>query len=206
MSLKDDYYKKCATCSHYALLNPAQVNHIGFKCHDKGSYYALDDGCNSGLFGGYSYNRKVTDKNISDAIKMVSKQQESGCYITTIICKILNLPDNHEYLKTLRYFRAGILQRNEKYNKLLFLYDNIGPMISFCLENDPYKEEIAKVLFDYYLKPICAFIEEGKYDYAIEAYVQMTLELQRKYDIQDIEYDESYNSVEEKGHGRVRKL
>ena len=206
MSLKDEYYKKCATCINYGLLNPADVNHIGFKCHEKGGFYALDDSCSSGLFGGYSYNKKVSEKNISDAIKMVAKNQKSGCYITTVVCKILEEKDNCFCLRWLRFFRDKVLKQDEKYAELLYQYDHLGPQISYYLMLDPYKEELAHVLLDYYIKPITEFIIHKHYDEAIENYIQMTKELQKRYSIDQIDYNNEYQDLTNAGHGIVRKI
>ena len=63
---------------------------------------------------------------------------------------------------------------------------------------------MAQVLFNYYLKPICNFVVKGYYDHALEGYMQMTTELQRKYAVEEIEYNKEYELQTEKGHGRVR--
>lgn len=205
MSLVDDYYKHCATCQKYDLLNKNNSNHIGFRCLEKGEIYPMDDGCSPGLFKGYSYNRRVNDKDIKDALKIIEENQKSGCYLTTIVSFILKHFDDCSYLETLRNFRDNVLQKDMVYAHLLYLYDTIGPIISYKLENEDNNHELANILLNYYIKYICYFIKIGNYELAIEDYIKMTKELQKRYNITEPSDIAEYKILDNTGHGYVRE-
>lgn len=59
-----------------------------------------------------------------------TKSKESGCYLTTMLCTILGLPDDNMYLESIRKFRKNILQKDMKYRYLLIEYDIVGPKIA----------------------------------------------------------------------------
>jgi hypothetical protein len=208
MSLRDDYYKKCMTCAHYALLNSARLTSKGFYCHDKGEYYAPNDSCNSSFFGGYSYNSKVSDREIKDALSMYEKTQGSGCFITTMIVHILKREDSNEYLDILRTFRNEVLQKDNKYSSLLYNYDKLGPIISASLEQDVNKEFIASAMNDIFINPTCKYILDNDYENAITAYQEMFNYLTNTYNIETIEVTNMYDGtyLENTGHGFIREL
>ncbi len=107
----------------------------------------------------------------------------SGCYLTTIMCKILNYPNDNYYLNTLRKFRDNVMLKDKKYLSFLLMYDFAGPMISYELEKDKNKEEIAKTFFNNYITKSVTAIELEKYDTAINIYKAMTEELGNRYHI-----------------------
>ena len=129
----------------------------------------------------------------------------SGCYLTTIMCKLLNYPDNNYYLNTLRKFRDNVMKTNPKYIPLLITYDMIGPMIAYELERDSNGKEIAQAFFNNYITKSVTAIEEEKYESAINIYKVMTNELGNRYniskDIKPIEISD-YNLL---GHARIKR-
>lgn len=132
----------------------------------------------------------------------------SGCYLTTIICNILGLPDNNIYLKTLRDLRDNVLQKDQKYKKLLVEYDIIGPKIANYISKDPSKKIIANNYFYNYIIPIIYFINEGNIEKAIQLYTTMTNKLKNLYNLDNInlttiEIDEA--NILESGHGKYVK-
>ena len=134
-----------------------------------------------------------------------SKNSNSGCYLTTIMCKLLDFPDNNYYLNTLRKFRDEVMKTNSKYIPLLLVYDNIGPMISHAMENDKHGKEIASAFFTHYIVPSVTAIEEDKDETAINIYKSMTFTLAEHYNINQnivIENNYDYNTL---GHGKVRR-
>lgn len=137
--------------------------------------------------------------------------QSSGCYLTTAMCTILNLPDDNYYLQTLRTFRDNVLKQDVKHLPLLIAYDVIGPMIAYNLNNDPNKVEIATTLLENYIQRAVKAIECEKNDEAINIYKAMTISLAERYNINtNILYidPQSINleSIDRKtlGHGKTR--
>lgn len=131
-----------------------------------------------------------------------------GCYLTTMICNILGLPDNNMYLETLRNFRKNILQKDNNYKQILVEYDIVGPKISEALNNDPKKLKIAKFFFDNYLVNIINFLNTNNKDKALCLYIDMTNKLKKLYNLNNInvttiEIDEA--DILESGHGKYVK-
>ena len=128
----------------------------------------------------------------------------SGCYLTTIMCKILKYPDDNYYLNTLRRFRDEVMKPNPKYIPLLLMYDNIGPMIAHELEHDSARKEIAYTFFTHYITPSVMAIENEKYDAAVYIYKSMTEALAQRYNINstvDLNTEYDYETL---GHGKKR--
>ena len=121
------------------------------------------------------------EKAISSSIESKSAYQysidhssSSSCYLTTILCNTMGLPDNDISLETMRNFRNNILQKDEKYKPLLVEYDIIGPKIASCIASDPLKNILAPKYFTQYIKPIINLINNNKFDTAICLYKIMT--------------------------------
>ena len=114
--------------------------------------------------------------NDYDSCSEYSEPSSSFCYITTAACNILGLPDDNDYLTTLREFRKNVLRTNKEYYKLLVLYDVVGPKISASLLNDQKKEVIAKTIMSV-VEKACDYINDNKYNEAINKYYNMTMEL-----------------------------
>lgn len=205
MSLVKKYYKMCATCKNYALLNPSQLTNKGFKCHEKYQHYDLDDSCPSRMLGGYQENRNVTNKHIEDAIEMLEERRKA-CFITTMVVDVLEYNDDNYYLNTLRNFRNNVLQQDSKYSEALYIYDKIGPIIAKEIENDEAKEGISLNMFQSFIVKICFLIEEEAYDFAINIYQQMVFYLMDRYNIMIFDYVNEYENqdLKETGHGYVR--
>ena len=141
---------------------------------------------------------------IQNAYKYSEEKSKGGCYLTTILCNILGMPDNNIYLKTMRNFRNNILQKNNKYKPILVEYDIIGPKIAEFLKSDPLKEKIAQKYLNLYIIPITSLIKEQKYDMAVSLYMSMTNSLRFLYDLNhiSISISEIENAdISKSGHG-----
>ena len=174
-----------------------------YYCDRKGEWhYATDPRCYSFC---EAYSRSTSAReNMYDNSRSHSS---SGCYITTIMCHILEMTDDNYYLETLRNFRDNVLKKDAKHFPLLIQYDKIGPMIANCLENDEANKEIANVLFTNYIQKTVTAIEEGKVNTAINIYIAMTQSLIEKYQPDaDLLYVDAQNiAMELLGHARTRK-
>ena len=153
-----------------------------------------------------AYSRSSSE--ISNAIEYTKDHSSSGCYLTTIVCNILGLPDNNIFLNTLRKFRNNILQKDEKYKNLLLEYDVIGPKIAKSLKNDPLNKNIASMCLNNYIINIVEDIENENYKTAINQYIEMTNKLKSLYNIDNINIStlEIDNiDIKELGHGKYEK-
>jgi len=190
----------CAACTY---LGERADSNGKYWCERKGeNHYATDPRCYSFC---EAYSRSTSAReNMYDNSKSHSS---SGCYITTIMCHILGMPDDNYYLETLRNFRDNVLKKDAKHFPLLIQYDKIGPMIASCLENDESNKEIANVLFTNYIQKTVTAIEEGKINSAINIYVAMTQSLVEKYqpDADILCVDTDNIDMELLGHARTRK-
>ena len=132
----------------------------------------------------------------------------SGCYITTIVCDILELSDDCGLLETLRDFRSNVLQKEPKYKKVLYEYDVVGPQIAKCLMEDYIEKEdkeMANGLLNCFIIPTVERIKEGRNTEAVKIYTQLTETLIDTYGIERVkEVPDDYDYTKG-GHG-VKKL
>ena len=190
----------CAACTY---LGENSDSSGKYYCDKKGEYhYATDSKC-------YSFCEAYSRSNSSrqNMFDNSNGHQGSGCYLTTIMCKLLEYPDNNYYLNTLRGFRDNIMKPNPKYIPLLITYDMVGPMIARELELDKNGKTIAKVFFDRYITKAVSAIEEGKNNDAINIYKAMTETLANNYNINmNIININKYNYDKALlGHAKVRR-
>lgn len=195
------YESYCAACTYLSERGDYRGK---FWCERKGEdHYATDSKC-------YSFCEAYSRSNSSRAnmYDFSRGHQSSGCYITTIACKLLGYKDNNYYLNTLRNFRDNVMQKNPKYICHLMTYDAIGPVIAKKLEEDKNGKEIATAMFNRYITRSVSAIEEEKYNDAINIYVAMTNALTEIYNIDTNIIMPDVNRVEIKslGHGKGIKL
>ena len=190
---------KCADCTY---LNLEDFNDDGeYWCDKKCErHLATDPECGSFC---KAYSR--SSGAISNAISYSKSKTEPDCYLTTMLCNILNLPDDNIYLETIRNFRKNVLQKDEKYKALLVEYDIVGPVIANALANDPLRETIAKVYLNNFIIPITQFINNKENDRAVDKYYQMTNNLKTFYGLNN--YNVSVKEIDnadigKSGHGK----
>lgn len=195
------YESYCAACTY---LGERGDYNGKYWCERKGeNHYATDSKCYSFC---EAYSRSNSSRsNMYDYSK---GHQSSGCYITTIVCKLLGYSNDNYYLNTLRIFRDNIMQKNPKYISHLLTYDTIGPVIANKLEEDENGKEIAQCMFNRYITKSVSAIEEEKYNDAVNIYIAMTDSLAKMYNIDTNIIMPDINDVEIKalGHGNNIKL
>ncbi len=192
------YEAYCAACTYLS-----EVDNGGkYWDEKKGEYRSACDPKCYDFCEAYSRSNYARENMYENSRNHASS---SGCYLTTITCKLLGYPDNNYYLNTLRKFRDEVMRENSEYIKLLLIYDNIGPIISYELERDVFGKKIASVLFSRYIIPAVSAIEEEKYQMAIRIYKSMTDSLSEYYNIStNIPLDNNYD-YDTLGHGRAKK-
>ena len=194
--------KRCGSCTYLDL-------DYGGDCY--GKYYcnkkwdrhlATDTACSS-----YTKAYSRSSSSINNAIDYSNSKQNSGCYITTILCGILKLNDSNYYINTLRKFRNNYLRYNQEYNHLLVEYDIVGPVICRNLIIDSQNKLIAAKLFYNYISPTVSLIEDKMYVDAIVRYTMMVNKLKEIYGIStSITNKDIYEcNIELAGHGKYIK-
>lgn len=180
-----EYETQCGNCVYYDFKGDNYKGH----CSYYGSYYYPGDSC--------SHQKK--------------RESTSSCYITTIVCNLMGNNDSCAVLNTLRSFRDNFLQKDEKYAKILYEYDTIGPLIASCLNEqfskmDKNDKEFNKVKYLYnYLEAINVLIKNKEYNYAISKYEDLTLSLKDYYGIKSVNNVKDDYNFEKGGHGKVYK-
>ena len=150
---------------------------------------------------------KPTTSACSSFVKNNAKEgyQRAGCYITTIVCNILGYPDDCNLLVTLRDFRENYLKQNSECLPLLIEYDQIGPIISDNIVNDPDAKITAIENTRNFLIPCVEAIKAGNLDKAIEIYKSLVLLLKLKYVLLRTPIDYTISEpLETLGKGRIR--
>lgn len=198
-----------ANCSECTYLNPD-------KCYSDGTFW-----CERKLECVYAYQKECyryceaysRPSSVARSCEEFSRDKStssSGCYLTTMLCSILKMPDDNPFLNTLREFRNNVLQKDEKYRALLVEYDVVGPVIANNLNNDPLKYQIAATTFLKYIKPITKLVREKKNEEAVNAYLDMTNGLKTFYDVNTTLDIETINNadINLSGHGvyKVKKI
>lgn len=151
-----------------------------------GDYWCTKNNCRVTDSNYYKYCRNY---GYSDCPTYKSGSS-SGCYLTTIVCHVLNKQDNDYVLNTMRTFRDNYLQKDKKYEQLLKDYDNMGPIIAEWIMNDKNNQDIASKLYDNVLVKIASELDNKHYELAVTLYEDMTLELIKHYGLESL-----YNSL-----------
>ena len=100
----------CGECT-YLDLNTGDI-YGKFYCERKWErHLATDPECGSFC---RAYSRDSS--TIENAYRYTNEHTSSGCYLTTMLCHILGMPDNNIYLETMRNFRKNILKRMKNIN------------------------------------------------------------------------------------------
>lgn len=131
------------------------------------------------------YYKTFYDKTEScDHLKRIEKSEGFtwNWYITTMICNLLNLPNDNKELVTLSGLRT-IMENNPNYKDKLEEYDIVGPKIAKCLSEDSFARTISLGLFYTYIQPTKELIDNKNYEEAINKYMKMTGILKEYYGV-----------------------
>ena len=213
MDYQKEYKDHCLTCKKYDIYSKSDATVRGYRCIHHHRPMAMDEKCSS-----YGFDYARSNSMIEDAIEWIGKRgydprpDAGSCYITSIICHILGLPDNCEYLTNFRRLRDEYMVTFPEGLKQLYAYDTFGVQISMRLEKDfntPEKREatvkmVKEILLPDYIVKVNELIKAGNFAMAMYAYVQMTMTLSNKYGINYIIPDVDVESLDKEtiGHGR----
>ena len=94
-----------------------------------------------------------------------------GCFLTTAVCDYMGLPDDNEYLETLRKFRDGYM--TEFHPELIEEYYRISPAIVNYIAERPDKDQVYRFMLNAYIFPACERIRHGDGRCAMETYIAL---------------------------------
>lgn len=136
-----------------------------------------------------------------------ARNNNPGCYLTTLVCEIMGMDDNSSYLQTLRNFRENYMKKEPSLYPILYEYDIVGPVIVDNLKEDSFKHIRGLMMLENYIKPIVQKINNQEYSVAIDKYVEMVTDLKDFYhiDTPNIEIQENIN-LESLGKGHKLKI
>ena len=178
-------------CSDCKWLNPNETNRWGdYWCTSKRIWVAGDSKSCSNSFDNKGKSLYGTGSGL-------------GCYLTTAMVEVLDLPDDTFCLEVLRRYRDTYLAASEDGIEVLKDYDIVGPEIAEKIKNDENSFNVATTMYYYYISPAVENIINGYNETALEIYENMTLDLMDHY---DIDYSKlKAKDYENRGIARVRK-
>lgn len=186
----------CASCTYLG----ETCNYDGkYYCETKGEpRYASDAKCPNHC---EAYGRSNSSRENMYAES--ESHKSSGCYITTMVCAKLGFDDNCYHLNKLRYLRDK-MQNEPTDLPLLLMYDQVGPKIAKCIQDDENGDKLSYYVFKQYIDKAVAAIDDKNERLAKDLYVLMTQTLMNHYGITDTVALETNVNSSELGHGRRR--
>lgn len=191
------YESYCAACTYLG----DERDYRGYYCSSKGEYHEGNDPKCYNFCEAYSRSNSARQN-------MYESSLGGGCYLTTMICKLLNFTDDNYFLNTLRNFRDNTMKSNPEYIPLLLTYDIIGPQIAYSLNTDVNGKNIARVFFNTYVIKAVEAINNNKEKQAVDIYKSMTTTLASYYRINTNIVIPNIDNINMNtlGHGKSRKL
>ncbi len=122
-----------------------------------------------------------TDLKPATFAKINAGFKQRYCYITTAVCRSLGKPDECYELNLLRDYRDDYLSRQENGAELIRRYYDIAPTIVKRINRRQDSMAVYWDIWQTYLKPCIAYIEQGKKKECMKLYTNMVYDLQEKY-------------------------
>lgn len=143
----------------------------GFEpyCHKKGDY--IDSDMYDRYCKNYSY----------DECPIYKGSSSGGCYLTSACVVSRGLPDNCYELELLRKYRDTWLKDSEGGLAVIAEYYAMAPKIVEAIDKRDNKDSIYDSIYRKMVLPCVQYIEEKKYQEALELYRNMTLKLREEY-------------------------
>ncbi len=103
------------------------------------------------------------------------------CYITTAVCETFHKPDDCYELTLLRNYRDTYLANLPEGERIIKAYYDVAPTIVKHINKKKDSAKIYEDIWERYLSPCIAMIEEGKNQECEELYIEMVETLQKEY-------------------------
>lgn len=128
------------------------------------------------------WSEKFKGNNIksADFTTISSGFKSKLCYVTTAVCRSLHKPENCYELELLREYRDNYLLHNGE-EALVEKYYDIAPTIVKRIDKLENADEKYRYIWEKYLSPCVAAIENGRLEDCKESYVEMVENLQKQY-------------------------
>lgn len=110
-----------------------------------------------------------------------SRENDSGCYLTTACVAARGLPDTCAELQTLRAFCDGVLARWPGGREEIERYYQMAPGIVAAINQREDAAQIWNRVYEELVEPCVRMIHEGKDEEAYRLYRTYTMELGEKY-------------------------
>ncbi|HPF83622.1 MAG TPA: hypothetical protein PLV83_05645 [Bacilli bacterium] len=197
----------CSSCTNLNLDKEYSSCDCKYWCDKFHEWHYADEASCYDFTKAYSRSDSVATSYYNKSVESQNRNN-SGCFITTIVCEILGKKDCDETLKKLRFFRDNYMHKDRKYCDILYTYDVVGPIIAENLRNDNNKKEIAQNLYNIGISKVAEYIDNKKYSKAVALYKSMTELLIEGYHINvpmlsnNIYMNQNY-SLESTGHGKI---
>ncbi|MBP3819829.1 MAG: sel1 repeat family protein, partial [Butyrivibrio sp.] len=180
-----EWYRKAAENG-----DATAMNNIGSMYHE-GRGVAKDYTCarnwyqkaiSAGDVDGVSKkNLEILEEEIRRYAQTPSRQQSSGCFITTATCDNFGKPDNCYELNAFRLFRDNWLSSQPDGPELISEYHDVAPVIVEKINSLSNAKDIYADIWDKYLSKCLKFIEQGNNFQCKEIYVDMVRALQCRF-------------------------
>ena len=143
----------------------------------QGDYYCVKKGdyVNEDVYYKYCRNYDYSDCPIYKG------DSYGGCYLTSACIYAKGLSDDCYELETLRRFRDTWLKNFKKGKDVIKQYYEIAPKIVSAINETKNSKLVYDMLYEKMVKPCVTFIEQEKYQEALELYQRMTLQLEKEY-------------------------
>ncbi len=144
----------------------------------------------------YNISEPIVDKIIEAWIKNYPKypykksdfnfilegfKRKGWCFITTAVCETMKKPDDCYELTAFRNFRDTYMLETEDRRALVNEYYQIAPVIVTAITMDPNAAKRYAYVWEHYLKPCLAAIEENRLAACEQLYSRMVIELKKQY-------------------------
>lgn len=190
-----EYYKEMERLANYKInkftdeeLFSVAAKASGYNDYNKDGYNRIDRNynasfeihktCSPALI---TIEVRKSDSIKQDAVSKPSSTTNSGCYITTAVCKTENKPDNCYELEMFRKFRDNWLKKQLDGENLIAEYYDTAPRIIKCIDASNNPEIIYTEIKEKFLKPCLEFIQHGEMNKCKDTYIEMVRMLQKKY-------------------------
>ncbi len=141
----------------------------------KEGYSSIDDDTVHRYCWKYNYEKCPRYKEAQEA------KDPGGCYLTSACVYARGLADDCYELETLRQYRDTWLQSTTEGKALIKQYYEIAPKIVSAINKTPNSRAIYDGIYEKMVLPCVQFIEEQKYQEALELYRAMTIQLAKEY-------------------------
>lgn len=156
--------------SEMLVLAPHQIKDLGFYRLPRGKSHEI-----TSHFSAFSAYQDGDEYVCSDP-------NDTGCYITTAMCRDTGKADDCAELQSLRKYRDEVMRLDEEGRQLIKEYYLTAPKIVSLIDQEPDHREIYQALRERYIAPAAHAADVGDNHAARELYKTMVELLAQKYE------------------------